>query len=223
MVLKTWFTAGLLLSLFGLCLLSSVAQAGHYDRAGSQGRFAIDLSWTNDPDTGEDALRGFIQYIPSAGQPACSRLTALQIARVKTESGDNLIWEAITGQSARNSIRTADGFFVDHDALKCQPRHSCSPYFRDSWPNASESSDGSISASGAISPASMIDYPYGWLDFASIELETCMVCATDSRVLDCVSWGARWGNTTPQTFISPVVGPESATFKEALARFNSFY
>jgi hypothetical protein len=204
-------------------LVCSLAHAEHYERAGAQGSFAIDLSWINDPDTGEDALRGFIQYNPHANLPACPRLTASQIARVKTESGQNLIWDAVTGQSARNSIRTVDGFYVDHDALKCQPGHRCSPYFRDSWPNANESSDGSISMTGLASPASMIDYPYGWLDFASIELETCMICATDSRVLDCVSWGARWGNTTPQTFMAPVVASQSASFKEALSRFFSFY
>ncbi len=185
------------------------------------GEFATEESWLIDPLTGEDVLRGRVSFTPSAECPACREIRMVQIARVEKKAGLDIDWG--NGQESRNLMRTPDGYFVDHDALKCAPGKTCSPYFRDSWPNPDESADGG-SAPPPGSPASLVDYPFGWTYFERISLETCARCVDTGKFLGCATWGGTWPETGDRTLReSAASAAPSPTFIDALRRFETFY
>ena len=182
--------------------------------------FSASVSWTVDPESKEDVLRGFIQYTPTSSTPYCSSIRFIQVARVEVSPGKDLQWGS--GEANRNLMRTPDGYFVDHDAFKCKKGSPCSPYFRDSWANSNESQDGSNL--WVSSPASLIDYPRGWSEFQRISLEACAQCETTGSFYGCVSWGGNWPGVGKRTLIGPTLsmGP-SITFLNALIHFYRFY
>ncbi len=195
----------------------------------SRGLVTAAVNWTSDPFTGEDVLHGRIVFAPNASAPACGPVRMVQVARVEAAPGRDLDWG--TGESNRNLMRTAaepargilPGYFVDHDAFKCRPGAPCSPYYRDSWANPDESSDGESSASGRRA-ASLADYPFGWQGFERITLEACARCSATGEFLGCVDWGGDWPPTGPRTLLTPSASEiPSPTFLEALARFQAFY
>jgi hypothetical protein len=189
------------------------------------GTITTEESWTTNPETGEDVLRGRVTFTPSATTPSCRSIRFVQAARVQTSKDHDLDWDG--GQQNRNLMRTkADpargitpGYFVDHDAYKCSPGKACSPYFRDSWANPDESQDGS-----SAKPASLIDYPFGWTSFESIDLESCARCADTGAFLGCAQWGGSWPATGERT-LRPTSAADtpSATFNEALRLFEASY
>ena len=200
-----------ILLVLALLLRSTDAHAG----------LSTSISWSVDPESQEDVLRGFIQFTPTGSTPECGSIRFIQSARVEITPGVDLNWGS--GEANRNLMRTANGFFVDHDAFKCSKGSACSPYFRDSWPNPDESKDGSNTAE-KISSSSLIDYPLGWSEFQRITLESCALCVESAQFLGCVRWGGDWPGMGGRTLISPTVsGNPSTTFLDALARFNLFY
>jgi hypothetical protein len=116
------------------------------------------------------------------------------------------------------------GYFIDHDAGRCVKGTLCSFYFRDSWPIADESQDGSYIRGHRPVVSSLTDYPFGWTIIESISLETCAVCADTTQIIACMKWGATWPETGVRQ-IHQIEGPAepSATFIEALTNFERFY
>jgi hypothetical protein len=186
------------------------------------------VSWVVDSDSGEDALRGFVEYTIQPDTPVCQSIRLIQAARIETAPGINLNWQS--GESNRNLIRTvADpskailaGFYIDHDAAACSPGKACSPYFRDSWANPAESHDGKKTQNTSVN-ASMIDYPFGWSSFQTITLESCAQCVDNAQFLGCVQWGGDW--PAGGRSLLPVIyeAQPSATFLSALELFKKFY
>jgi hypothetical protein len=194
------------------------------------GVMSASVRWTVDPDTSSAVLRGRIQYRPDAGQRAsCSSIRFIQIARTTQHGGANYDWQEY--EKPRNLIRTSSdgaagidgGYFVDHEPFACTPSASCSPYFRDYWPNADESRDG-YQLSSDSAPASLVDYPFGWDILEQISLESCARCTQTGEFLGCASWGARLP-AQGQREISPILIREapSKTFHAALDKFDEFY
>lgn len=186
------------------------------------GSMVVRTGWTQDGVTGEDALAAHISFDPDAQKcPQCGKIRLVQVARVLVNDGTDYIWTA--WQSDRNRVRTEDGFYVDFDAHNCAAGAPCSPYYRDHWPLSDESQDGR-NLPDSRAPASLADYPHGWLLMSRIELETCARCVETGQFLGCVSWGASWPTSGNRTLLPHVAtdGP-SPRFLKALERFDSFY
>ena len=222
------------LAVFSALLILPLAQA----RADGSGppplqvlspEFSASVTWTSDPDTGEDVLRGYVQYTPPAASKSCASIRLIQVARVEVTPGQELQWQG--SEENRNQMRTqADpshgiepGYFVDHDAGKCSEEKSCSPYYRDSWPIADESQDGSnIGSTPKI--ASLVDYPVGWTQFQRITLESCARCVDTGEFYGCVSWGGNWPDTGERAILGPKLSAApSPTFLASLSAFIRFY
>jgi hypothetical protein len=194
------------------------------------GMLLANVAWTVDDVTSLDVLRGQIEYRPDADQPgSCPNIRFIQV--VKTEQRDGLDYEWQGLEEHRNALRTADeigagikrGYFVDHRASACAPGASCSPYFRDHWPNARESWDG-FQLERRSAPASLVDYPFGWDILEQISFESCARCVETGEFLGCADWGARWPAQGPRS-IAPIRirATPSKTFLAALRRFEEFY
>lgn len=217
----------ILLSFFALATqsLSASADAAKFQQLDSH--FSASVSWTSDPIDDMDLLHGVIQYRPDSQTPSCGPIRMVQIARVQLEDGRDYEWTL--GEANRNRIKTQassrlePGYYIDHLASRCSPGKSCSPYFRDSWPNPDESRDGFKTSRGSQT-ASIADYPRGWDMFQSIRLEACAVCPVTNQSLGCVKWGAEWPSMGDRKISGPVVKKTpSATFKTALRNFHEFY
>jgi len=72
--------------------------------------------------------------------------------------------------------------------------------------------------------AQMKDYPFGWTQFHSIELEACAVCKDSSEIFSCVKWGAEWPLIGDRK-IRPIEisSTPSTDFIEAINLFDNFY
>jgi hypothetical protein len=194
------------------------------------GMLAANVSWAVDDETVSDVLRGHIEYRPDARQRAsCSSIRFIQVAKTTRNGGADYDWQG--QEQRRNLLRTSSqtgagiqgGYFVDHDASACAVTASCSPYFRDHWPNADESGDG-FQLQWGSAPASLVDYPFGWEILEQISLESCACCVDTGEFLGCAQWGARWPEQG-QRDITPIRVREtpSRTFRAALRRFDEFY
>jgi hypothetical protein len=189
-----------------------------------------DVSWAVDEVTAVDVLQGRMEYRPDAGEgSSCPNIRFIQVAKAERNGGVDYQWEGM--EEHRNLLRTSsasgygveEGYFVDHRASACVPGAPCSPYFRDHWANSRESMDGRQVA-GHSSPASMVDYPYGWNVLQRISLESCARCADSGEFLGCVDWGARWPIIgRREIFPLRVHSVPSKTFMAALHRFEEFY
>ena len=203
--------------------------------------------WSVDPGDPDHPtiLDAHISFLPNQLLPLCQDLRMIQVAQVLANTIDGngnqqYVWT--DGQSDRNFMETnADpvrdiepGYFIDHDASKCARGQSCSPYFRDSWPNSNASHDGYVkpakfySQPNLIRSTSVADYPVGWDAITQIRLETCVVCQDNGMIYQCVRWGGyrpQWGPLPLKTqiFRPRAAHSPSATFLRALALFDNFY
>ncbi len=201
------------------------------------GEFTMKAQWTVDPDQGNDVLQSFVSFSPDARVfPHCDSLKMIQIAQLKTNDGSKFVWSG--AQTNRNQMMTvADssrkivgGYYVDHDASRCKKSSpSCSPYFRDSWPNVEGSQNGYVQGPSKSQSVSLLDYPTGWDNFEQIQLETCVACEDHEQLFDCIRWGATWPTIQQGSqdvrviFQSREAAAPSPTFIEALKIFHSFY
>jgi hypothetical protein len=194
------------------------------------GKISTKIDWSYN-QTNSDVLSAIIKFTPNQDTPSCKRISFIQMARVLTGPGIDYVWKSNEGQINRNYIKTRSGvdiipgFFIDHDAIKCSKGKTCSPFYRDSFENPEESSDGSTSTDLKLE-ASMFDAPFGWESFEEIDLEACAVCQNDSiiKVLACTTWGGKWGITEERSINSIQFNNlPSNTFLKALYNFNKFY
>lgn len=168
------------------------------DSKTSNGRWNVDLAWVYVDVIVDsfDALRGIISFTPNHSAPQCERITFIQTAKVLDNELNDYIWPNL--EAPRNEIMTKSsfgvnkGFFVDHLASECQKGKSCSPYYRDYWPNEEDGSNDGYKNGEDISSAVLVDYPYGWEEISSIKLEACAVCADNQFVYSCFNWGGSW-------------------------------
>ncbi len=213
-----------------LLLFSSTSWALVQRQNVPTGELSIEINWIIN-FSGNDALSSLISFKPNKQAPTCERLSFIQTARLQVTEDIDYIWDEIEGQKSRNfmmtssSLITKPGYFIDHDALKCQQGKTCSPFYRDSWENPDESHDGESSLQNK-KMASMFDAPYGWERFEQIDLEACAVCqnGSDLQVLACAHWGGKWLPTEDKSILPVHMSEEaSATFYDALKKFHHYY
>ena len=171
------------------------------------GSLVAHVSWVVDGVTSSDALRGRVEYRPEPDQRAsCHHIRFVQIARVQRNGGPDYDWQL--GEADRNLLRTPraeesgilGGYYVDHQASACTFERPCSPFFRDSWANPSESRDG-FQRGARTAPASLIDYPFGWDTIEQVSFESCARCVETGAFLGCADWGARWPAQGPREIL----------------------
>lgn len=200
----------------------------------SKGSFTVETQWTTIQQTSSevDVLAGRVSFLPKSANSAekCGAVSFIQTARILDNKSKDYEWP--TGQSARNKMRTKKnaqgverGFFIDHDASRCENLEpECSPFYRDHWPNEEDGSkDGSL-LGGQSEAAVLVDYPYGWELISAASLEACAVCRESGEFLGCVTWGGTWP-TIGERSLHPFEANEnpSKTFEKSLSLFNNFY
>jgi hypothetical protein len=169
-----------------------------------------------------EVMTGRIEFIPSKTAPACNALSYIQTAQVLDNQGSQYEWTM--DDAPRNEMRSHAGYFVDHMTSQCSKGTSCSPFYRDHWPNTDEGSRDGRVAPNKVESAILTDYPFGWEYISSIRLEACAVCRDTMQVYGCFQWGGHWGLTTDRTFhpVSAARVP-SREWRQALEKFSSHY
>jgi hypothetical protein len=179
-------------------------------------------------------LLGTIKFKANDAAPDSTSIRLLQV--VKTENlatGNDLVWGG--GEANRNKVMTeaspgvAAGWFVDHSAAAAKQRSAkadpvVSPYYRDYWPNATMSQDGSKNGK-TVKEASLADYP-GSTGNIRFSFET-VAKATDTRhIYGTVMWGfaitdASKGKIEHERAVGRNVTLLSTD--KAIDKFNKFY
>ena len=166
----------------------------------------------------KSGMKGTIEFTPDAKAPDATSIRLLQIVRVEDlDAGKDLQW---TGAEAdRNKVQTSEdkkagvqaGFFVDHSAGAANPRtakadKAVSAYYRDYWPNATHSQDGS-KAGTTVQAASLWDYP-GSTGKMKFTFETVAMGVDKSYPYGAVQWGF--------TLTDPAHGTVANEFSKAM-------
>ena len=60
--------------------------------------------WTNNPETGEDVLRGRVTFTPGPTTPSCRSIRIVQAARVETKIGQDLDWRQRASRTATSCV-----------------------------------------------------------------------------------------------------------------------
>jgi hypothetical protein len=208
---------------------------GSYDVP--DGKFRLDLTQATN-SSNMTGLRGTIKFHPSDTAPDSTSIRLLQVVRTENlATGAELQW---TGDEAgRMNVQTvADpvrgmepGWFVDHSAKVAGANRrtkssdpAVSPYYRDYWPNASESQDGS-KAKTAIQDASLWDWPAssGRIRFS---FETQAKATDTGHYYGSVAWGFTVQDPAKKTLSNEWAYGRNVTLQttdEALRLFNEYY
>jgi hypothetical protein len=206
----------------------------------AQGEFSLDLK-AGVRDIGGvkiGGLGGSIKFKANDKAPDSSNIRLLQVVRVvSTISGKDAVGDWTGGEANRAKMMTAEdkshgvegGFFVDHSAAAASPRTkstdaAVSPYYRDYWPNATSSQDGSKKGK-AISEASLWDYP-GSSAKRAFSFETVAKAADTGHVYGTVMWGFTIADPAKGTIEKERAVGRNVTLlttDKAIERFNEFY
>jgi hypothetical protein len=180
-------------------------------------------------------LDGTIKFTASDRAPDSKNIRLLQVVRAEDlDTGKEHVWTG--GEADRNEMMTSldkdtgvePGFFVDHRAAVASPYtgkgEAVSPYYREYWPFAHHSQDGS-KLGKTITEASLGDFPRS-SGKRRFTFETAAKAADTGYVYATLRWGFTCNDPSPGTVTKEhaVANPEpSATFDAALTEFNEFY
>lgn len=226
-------------SMFGASIARSVSPriqrdlTGKYPTAG--GDFTMNLKTESHPG-GVSGMKGTISFKAGDVAPDSTNIRLLQTVKdVDLGTGKDLVW---TGDEAnRNKTMTKEdkatgvegGWFVDHSAAIAKQRTkkkdpAVSPYYRDYWPNATLSHDGSKKGK-AVVEASLADFP-GSSGNREFSFETAAKASDTGHVYGTVMWGftisdASKGKIEKERAVGRDVTLLSSD--KALEKFNEFY
>lgn len=199
------------------------------------GTFKTDLK-TESHAGAKNGMSGTIKFTASDTSPDSKNIRLLQIVRDEDlDTGKDYVWTG--GEANRNKMMTAAdsttgvqaGYFVDHSAAAASPRTAkadpaVSPYYRDYWPNASKSQDGS-KAGKTVSEASLWDYP-GSSGKRKFTFETAAKATDTGYIYATLTWGFTISDPAKGTVIdehAAVNYVQSSTFNAAVKAFDEFY
>ena len=147
----------------------AVARNLKKEHKAGEGKFFLDLE-TQKPAGGKNGLKGTIKFRPNEAAPDSKNIRLWQVVRVEDmAAGKDYVWKG--AEAARNSVQTTEdksrGLAGGRSrrpqvrgahAARRRRGPGVSQYYRDYWPNASSSQDGSKSGK-TISDASLWDFP----------------------------------------------------------------
>lgn len=205
------------------------------DHPVNEGTFTLNLV-TEHPAGGKNGMKGSIKFKAKDTAPDSTNIRLYQAVRDEDlGTGKDYVWSG--GEAPRNQMQTvADastgmeaGWFIDHSAASASKRSrlsdpAVSSYYRDYWPNATSSQDGS-KAGTTIADASLWDFP-GSSGNRRFSFETVAKATDTGHVYGSVFWGftikdASKGEVTDELAYGRNV--TLATTDEALRRFNEYY
>jgi hypothetical protein len=189
------------------------------------GWFSVNMK----PVTGAASVSGTIEFFPDLKIcPKCKRIRLVQVVRVLDKKGAPHVFKGV--EKGRENVKTTEdkkkgiegGFFVDHKSVSCSKGAGCKIYYRDHWPNATTSQDGSNDGTTAVK-ASLWDAPSSPAEYV-FEFETCARCDDTGAYLGCVDWGFS-SDASSKVTLTPSFehGSPSATFMAAAEKFDKFY
>jgi hypothetical protein len=201
----------------------------------TEGKFKLNLATDSVPG-GMSGLKGTIKFKPAATAPDSTQIRLLQVVRTEDlGTGKDLVWGG--AEAGRMSTQTtADptrgiegGWFVDHSAAAARRRTkladpATSQYYRDYWPNATQSQDGS-KAGNTISEASLWDRPASSARIR-FSFETLAKATDTGHVYGSVMWGFTVDDPAKGTLSGErSVGRDVAlaTTNEAIRVFDEYY
>jgi hypothetical protein len=205
------------------------------DYAVNEGTFKLNLE-TVHPAGGKNGMRGSIKFKPKDSAPDSTKIRLFQAVRDEDlGTGKDYVWSG--AEAPRNQLQTTEdksrglqgGWFIDHSAAAASKRTkksdpAVSQYYRDYWPNASSSQDGS-KAGKTISEASLWDFP-GSSGNRRFSFETVALAADTGHYYGSVFWtftikDASKGTVTDEEAYGRDVTRLSTD--EALKQFNEYY
>jgi len=197
------------------------------------GEFDVDLKTQSNPGA-TNGLSGTIKFTASATAPDSKSIRLLQVVRDEDlTTAKEYVWTG--GEANRNKVMTAaskgiePGYFVDASYAGISPRTKktdarVSPYYRDYWPNAANSQDGS-KIGKTVKEASLWDYP-GSSSERRFSFETAAKGIDTGYTYATLTWGFTISDaakgTVDKEHASANRGP-SATFGAAVKAFNEFF
>lgn len=199
------------------------------------GEFDVDLK-TEGHAGATSGMSGTIKFLAGGSAPDAKSIRLLQVVRDEDlGTGKDYVW---TGDEAnRNKMMTsADtkagveaGYFVDHSAAAATPRTAkadaaVSPYYRDYWPNATKSQDGSKQGK-TLKEASLWDFP-GSGGKRRFSFETAAQSVDTGYVYATLRWGFTISDPANGTITNENAKAydfPSGTFGAAVKSFNEFY
>ena len=206
----------------------------------TQGEFNLGLknSMRDIGGTKISGLLGTIRFKPNDKAQDSANIRLLQVVRVvSTVSGKDAVGDWTGGEANRTKVMTSEdksrgiegGFFVDHSAAAASPRTkstdvAVSPYYRDYWPNAAMSQDGSKKGK-AVRETSLADFP-GSSARRAFSFETVAKAADTGHVYGTVMWGFTIADPAKGKIEKErAVGRDVtlATTDKAIEKFDQFY
>ena len=202
----------------------------------SEGKFKLDLKTQSNPGA-TSGMKGTIEFHPGDTAPDSTSIRLLQAVRLEDlTTGKDYVWTG--GESQRNKVQTATdparpgidpGWFVDASYAGISPRTAkadpaISHYYRDYWPNVSDSQDGS-KAGSTRKHASLWDYP-GWSQNCRFSFETVAKATDTGHVYGTVMWGFTISDGAKGTVTGEYGAGRNVmmqTTEEALRRFDEYF
>ena len=200
-----------------------------------KGKFDLDLT-TESHAGAKNGMSGTIKFTPDGTGGDSTKIRLYQALRdYDLDTGADYVWTG--GDAGRNSFRTSadakrgveEGWGIDINPAAATKRtkktdKNVSPYYRDYWPNAAESQDGSKKGTTVV-PASLWDYP-GSGGNRRFSFETVAKAVDTGEVYGTVLWGFTISDASKgivEKEYSRGRGAPTATTREALKVFNEYY
>jgi hypothetical protein len=198
------------------------------------GTFHVSLKDESNPG-GKSGVKGTIKFTADPKAPDSTSIRLLQTVRDEDlTTGKEYVWTG--GEADRMKAMTAKdkkagvepGRFVDAQYSSITPRSkkadaAVSPYYRDYWPNATMSQDGSKKGT-SVAEASLWDFP-GSFSKRRFSFETAAKAADHGYIYATFRWGFTISDGAKGTIDhergSAQRGP-SATFLAAVKQFNEY-
>jgi hypothetical protein len=181
-------------------------------------------------------MSGTIKFKANNKAPDSTSIRLLQVIKdLDLTTGKDYVWTG--GEANRNKMMTTadkstgveSGWHVDHFPGAANPRSKAgdapvSPYYRDYWPNKTQSQDGSKKGT-SVSDASLWDYP-GSFGNRQFSFETIAKASDTGHVYGTIMWGFTISNAAKGTVDHERAVGRNVTLlssDRAIDKFNEFY
>lgn len=200
-----------------------------------KGKFTMNMK-TQKNAGAKSGLMGTITFRPAANGGDTTKLRLFQAVRLEDlTTKKEYVWTGADAprtamQTVANAKKGIDpGWWIDMNPALVKKRTkkadaTVSPYYRDYWPNAANSQDGSKKGA-TIVDASLWDYP-GWSQNCRFSFETVAKAVDTGEIYGTVQWGFTVSDAakgTVDTEYSRGRGAPTATTREALKNLDEYF